>query len=457
MNKSNLSDQILRSSDKHKGMLPWNIVAEGLCVRCGACTSLCPKSLLVCDDRNYPVLEDPEKRCDSCGHCMTACPGGEVNIPQISVNLFGTVNDYFHVLGIYKDALIGYSRDDAIRRTSSAGGIITQILVTLLREGYIKKALVAGMSTTQPWKGEPTLATTVDKIIECTQSKYTIVPQMKLLGELIRCHDSTALVGLPCHIHAFRKYQSKFPRKVANVKVVIGLFCHLAIEIEGTEKMIERAGIQKKDLLRIEYRGGEWPGQVRAILKNGEIRALHTADYKDGAFNYLKYLYYPERCLTCIDFSAELADLSVGDPWLRQKDGKYIYKGGHSLVLVRNDRARKVINMAHACDDINIEPVDETLLAHRFVGMKEYKKIGAQIRIEALKRKGLAYPKYDYDVPQPDFFDVMKEKAYSLTRVLGKSQKGRDFGSMIAFSGIGDKLNIIRRLRKELLARYQYR
>ena len=441
----------------NKTKFPWHVVSDGLCVRCGACISLCPKSILVFDDKHYPLLVDKDNICNSCGYCMTACPGMDVDIPEISKKVFGEINDYFNVLGIHKEVLIGKSSNENIRKASSAGGIITQILITLLRQGYIRKALVAGVSLSEPWKGMPILAETEEEIIECTQSKYTIIPQMEKFNEIIHTNEDVAVVGLPCHIHALRKYQSRFPHKLKNVKVIIGLFCHMAIEIDGTLRMIERARIKKENIKKIEYRGGEWPGQVRVVMKDGKVCSLHSSDFKDGAINYLKYLYYPKRCLSCTDFSAELSDISVGDPWFRNKDGSYIYKGGHSLILIRTGKGKELVSIAEKTGHITLEKINEKLLVPRFKGMRDYKKVGAQIRIENLKKKHMPYPNYHYNLPDPKYTDLIKEIFYSMTRALGKTQKGRDLGSLIAFSKIGDKLNIARRLRKELLARYQYK
>jgi coenzyme F420 hydrogenase subunit beta len=439
-----------------KAKFPWHIVSDGLCVRCGACVSLCPKSILMFDEKYYPLLVD-KNECNFCGYCMTACPGMDVDIPEISKEVFGEINNYFNVLGIHREVLIGRSSNENIRKASSAGGIITQILITLLKEGYIRKALVAGISLSEPWKGKAMLAETEQEIIECTQSKYTIIPQMNKIGEIINTNEDIAVVGLPCHIHALRKYQSRFPHRLKNVKVIIGLFCHMAIEIDGTLRMIERAKIKKENIEKIEYRGGEWPGQVRVVMKDGKICSLHSSDFKDGAINYLKYLYYPKRCLTCIDFSAELSDISVGDPWFRNKDGSYIYKGGHSLILIRTEKGKSVVSIAAKTGHIKTEKINEKLLVPRFKGMRQYKKVGAHIRIEKLIKKRLPYPNYHYNLSAPKYSDWVKEIFHSMTRCLGKTKKGRNLGSFIAFSKIGDKLNIARRLRKEFLARYQYK
>ncbi|NIS75874.1 MAG: hypothetical protein GTO08_11505 [Deltaproteobacteria bacterium] len=367
--------------------------------------------------------------------------------------IFKRAGEYLDVLGFYDDVFVGHSNCRQIREGSGSGGIVTQVLSSLLREGYLKKALVAGMSSTEPWKGKSVLAESKKDVVECSQSKYTIIPQMDKLGAIVDSSDNVAIVGLPCHIHAFRKYQAKFPERLENVKLLIGLFCHMALEIDGTLKMVERAKVQRDQLSKIEYRGGEWPGKVRVFLKNGDIIPLHSADFKDGAINYLKYLYYPPRCLTCIDFSAEFSDLSVGDPWIRKRDGKYLYQGGDSLVMTRTKQGKDIIDMVKKMGDITAEPIDENLLKPRFQGMIKYKKIGAQIRVEKLKKRGLPHPIYHYSLPKPDYLNVLREKTHAASRFLGKSELGRNFGSLIAFSWMGDRLTVIRRLRKEFSAR----
>lgn len=433
--------------------LPWEVAANGLCVRCGACSGSCPKSLIVLDERNFPKLNKEAGECIRCGVCMTACPGEELDLCGLSVSLLDRASSSSEILGIYRDAIIAYSNNDEIRHYSASGGVVTQLLATLLENGTIQRALVAGMSRDEPWKGEPLLASTTEEVIGCAQSKYTIVPQMRLLGALLKWKTETAVVGLPCHIHALRKFQSAHPGKLDHVKFVIGLFCHMALEIEATEMLLRKARISKSDLDTIEYRGGDWPGKILAKLKDGSVKPLHAFDFKDGAINYLKYLYYPSRCLLCIDFSAELADIAVGDPWLRGKDGRYIYERGHSLVLVRTEKGDQLIKMASALGDLRVEAAPTHLFPSRFRDMYVHKKMGAGIRIESLKRKGLPYPHYQADLPVGRAGERLVETLHGLARILGRSESGRKLGSMIAFSWFGRILTVVRRWRKELMAR----
>ena len=127
------------------------------------------------------------------------------------------------------------------------------------------------------------------------------------------------------------------------------------------------------------------------------------------------------------------------------------------MILIRNEKAKELVSIVEDTGDIEIETIDKKLLVPMFKVMRKYKKIGAQIRIEKLKKNHLPYPNYHYNLPDPKYADLIEEIFQGMGRGLGKTQKGRNLGSFIAFSKIGDKLTTARILRRKFLRRYQYK
>ena len=428
-----------------------DVVSQKLCVRCGACKSLCPQNAIEFDENNYPRLAKAGGPCIRCAVCSSVCPGKDVPIPRLYREVHHAEYDHENILGVVDYACLSSSAHEEVRQLGSSGGTVTQLLLTLMRKGIIRKALLAGNSPSEPWKGRSFIAQTEAEVLASAQSKYTIIPQLECLDELLDSGDPFALVGLPCHLHAFRKLQSLRPEIAANAKLVVGLFCHMNVEMKGTLRLLERAGVTPLDVERIEYRSGPWPGQAVAHLRNGEVRPLHGPKdaFTDGTVKYLKLLYYPQRCLLCMDYSSELADISVGDPWLRDRNGDYTHPEGHSLTLVRTPQGKRIFDQVLQSGDIRSLPLSLTECRNAMEGMRRRKKVGAMIRIQSRNRKGLPSPTYHIANSKSSLADRLREKQSSMTRILGRSHIGRRAGSLFAFSSLGNVLFRIVRWTKE--------
>jgi len=164
----------------------------------------------------------------------------------------------------------------------------------------------------EPW-AEPNIAKTAEEIIEAAGSKYCFVP----FGDLaeVLC-DKSAIVGLPCQIET--RKDSKMLK--------MGLFCGLNIALQGMQYLIEKLGIRKEDIQKLDYRA---PGGGLLIrLKDGRI-------LRYGSYFWLAYFFTYKKCLYCKDNTNHYADISVGDR-----------KPEWSNVIIRTPRGRNLFNRA---------------------------------------------------------------------------------------------------------------
>lgn len=56
------------------------VIDEELCIGCGACVSLCPKNILVIDEKNGKCKVTEEVKCDRLRGCMKICPVDAIKI-----------------------------------------------------------------------------------------------------------------------------------------------------------------------------------------------------------------------------------------------------------------------------------------------------------------------------------------------------------------------------------------
>ncbi len=367
-----------------------------LCARCGSCSGVCPSAAISVGADFYPEL-NPEK-CVACGLCRDVCPGGTIQYADLAEQVFGEhfIDKGFD--GWVDNTYVGYSTDDTLRHGGAGGGVVTGLLHHLLKTGQVDGCLVTRMNHKKPWLGEPFIATSYEELCESQGSRYSIIPVNALWAQLRSRSGKFAAAILPCQIHAFRKLQKCDPELASKITVVIGLFCGGSLEPDLTTEMLLVRGIKRSDITNFKFRGGDWPGQMQAVLKDGRVQALHYSNYKDGAYNYFTSLYMPERCQTCLDGSSEFSDISVSDAWTRDENGEYKFKA-HSRILVRTQRGAELIQTAIERNDLVIHDVttDPSYKTHKMQTRRKGSLV--PVRVNRWKRAGRKVPEYDRQMP----------------------------------------------------------
>lgn len=409
-----------------------DITKSNLCTRCGTCFAACPHNAIDLDSNYYPVLNS---NCTNCSLCVQACPGWDFDYNKYSQ----TEPPNNQLEGFYKDIYLCQAANKSIREMASGGGIVTGLLYFLFSNNIISGAVVASPDKKEPWKTNAYLATSIEDILASHQSKYTIVPMNKVLSEIKGTKGKVALVALPCQIQGFHKLCSLNEDFKEKIYITIGLYCHLNMENSATTTLIRNKGIDLKDVAKLEYRGGSWPGRIRVTLKNGSIINLHSHDIKDGALNYLKRLFVAPRCLLCIDASAELADISIADAWIRNSVGHWLMenKGRWSIILERTERGKNLINRAIKEGAVEKMQLDRDLILSAHSSMIKEKKSGATIRIAKLKAKNLPCPNYHISPYEITLKNRLSEYLYQLTLLPRHFRLIRKFLMIICFSKLG--------------------
>ncbi len=369
---------------------------EDLCTRCGTCGGVCPENAVGLTDRLFPKLI--ADRCTACGLCAKTCAGAEVRFLDFAEQTFGERRDSDSFDGHVRATYLGYATDPALRGGGAGGGVVTALLWDLLKRGLVDGCIVTRMKPDQPWVGEPFIARSYEDLLASQGSRYMIIPLNRALAEIRTSPGRYAVAALPCQVHGLRLVQRHDPELASKLHAIVGLFCGGSLEPTMVLELLRSKGLAKESLKHFEFRGGEWPGQMRAHLKDGRVIPLHYSNYRDGAYNYCTSLYMPVRCQTCIDGSSEFADVSVSDAWTRDESGDYKFKS-HSRLLVRTDRGAEIVRGAMEAGALHAFDVtrDPSYKTHRI--QTKRKGMIAPLRVERWRRMGIAAPRYDRPVP----------------------------------------------------------
>jgi len=367
----------------------WKIIPDSLCTRCGTCEGVCPEGIIVEDSNGFPFGSDKDK-CSGCELCKKVCPGKHIDFPLI---IDKGDYSYHPCLGYYLSVKSAICSDSDYALNSASGGAVTSLLKYLFESKAIDAVFTVRMNREYPFNAYPFLARRVEELEEGRQSKYQPVMVNSLLRDIGEC-SNVAVVGLPCHIHGIRNAEQEIQALKKKIFLHIGLFCGFNMEKDATGFLIRKMGMQKFPVKKIQYRAGKWPGGFLVEDSRGRRRFTRKEDY-----SLLNYLYLPQRCSTCPDYSAEMSDISFGDAWYKKGSE------GWNAVIVRNERAEKFLDGA----SLTVEDADAQMIvdSHKFV--IDFKKRGALKRIHLSGEKYPTFTNYPESLEKADLlpFDKM--------------------------------------------------
>ncbi len=366
-----------------------DVIDRGLCTACGTCTAVCSQHSLVMVGEEVSPGEELRARaiqsCNSCGMCYACCPGERVEMAELERRFLGGSSvSAQQLLGLYRNRYVARASDDAMQIAGASGGTAAALQIYALENGIIDGVLGVGYSAEKPWVPTAVFSRTREEILATQGSKYTHCSVNDALRDLAEKKLRVAVVGLPCHIHGIRKMQALMGRTqlARSVVFVIGLFCAENRFTKGAEHIItRRMGVPLDQVARISYREGAYPGAFTVWDKAGQTYAIPYPDQ----LTFL-WMHTRPRCRICWDYTAEVADISLGETQHLDK------KTGHNAALVRTDIGAEIFDGAVKAGYITARDVEEYYVFNH-TGL-ERKKYANLMRIEWYRQHGMPAPDY---------------------------------------------------------------
>jgi coenzyme F420-reducing hydrogenase beta subunit len=283
-------------------------------------------------------------------------------------------------IGPYHNCYIGYSSDENIRNGAASGGIVSSILIYLLKEGEIDGALVSKQVMADDEISYKTfIARTKEEILNCRTSIYMNFPLEKHFKEVINFNGRVAIVALPCQLKALKKIEKKYPQLKEKIILRISLFCSGQTSKKLIEKILEKNNINLSDVKRIYFRKGLWKGNTYIEMRDGNEKIISYLYYLCTYRNL--YFYSLSRCYSCQDQFGYFGDISCGDIWLDEYKGKKIK---YNAVIVRKKKASDMIKNMVNDNVLRLELIDASkilqsqkrALIYKFNSMLAKKRVG---------------------------------------------------------------------------------
>ena len=320
------------------GNLVAEVIRKNTCVTCGGCEAVCPVNTVKIEDGTPKLVG----LCISCQLCYWNCPVVSFDVTEMEEKVFGrTRTEDEAAIGVHKAIYAVKAKPDEIIERAQDGGAVSAILTQFLA-GDGDGAVVADVEEDRPWAAKPIVVTSKEGILRGAGTKYTNSPSLVGVASAIQEYalSNIALVGTPCQMKGIRNMETD-PWSDERIKDIvslrIGLFCMETFDYPSFIEYLEGEEIDAAKVEKFEIKGGRFI----ARQDGEEIHKVKLAAVK-GLIR--------QCCHTCGDFTAEFADLSVGNVGS---------KNGWSTVIVRTDVGEKALGAAEKAGLVEIKPLDE--------------------------------------------------------------------------------------------------
>lgn len=364
----------------------FRIVEEGLCTGCGLCQSIAgPEVVRVrTQATGYKRPSVVGRLTDTVvDRIYQVCPGINVSLD----NLADHSAEQDLIWGQNKGVVMAWAGQPDVRFRASTGGVMTGLAQYLVASEEVDFVLHVKASETEPAFGERQLSFTDADVIEASGSRYGPAAPLIDIGKLLDRGQPFAFIGKPCDVSALNNYANYDSRVDQLVRYRLAVVCGGYLTPDSFNGFLEGAGVPRRELNRIRYRGNGCPGPVEIENKRGEVFLRSYNDFwGDGETNWS----IPFRCKICPNGIGEGADLAAADSWpdcqvdaATEKDDP-----GSNAVMIRTGKGEQL--MQRAVKAGFIEQGDE--LTPRdldfFQPHQVNKKQAGDARIQALQEEG---------------------------------------------------------------------
>ena len=339
------------------------VVSSGLCCSCGLCESVCPIGGVSFEMKSGFLVPHVNKCC-GCGRCLEVCPGKSVHWNQADTA-------YDQLKGPALDTYSAWSKNEAVFRGSTSGGVATQLVRSLLVAGVYDVAFLVGEAApgrilyAEPFGPRDDLSIT-------QKSKYLQVSHARTLSWMAdHPLERAVIVAVPCAVRGILKGISLLGLNRENY-LLIGLFCDKTMQygvLDYLASLGDGGSVNAVDFRNKEISG--WPGDVVMRLADGTYCSLP----KERRMEVKEY-FCPERCLYCLDKLNVCADISLGDDYTETSGNRE----GANSAIIRTEAGARAWTIAK--DDLEFvsgsldsvalsQKVDKRMTNHAFARMKE--------------------------------------------------------------------------------------
>jgi len=331
-----------------------DVVSRQLCMGCGACAAARPDIVRMADTVAHgrrPVIAQGTSAAAG-RELAKVCPGRAIDGRSPAP---AGKRDYSHAAwGPVLEVWEGHATDPEIRFSGSSGGVVSALALFCIEQKDFAGAVQVRARPDQPLLNESVISRSRADVLAASASRYAPASPCERLADLRGSSQPHVFIGKPCDVAGSARLVAEQPSLASSVALSISIFCAGTPSLAGSRELLDRLGVSAGDeVLELRYRGRGWPGDMAVRFREAETGEIHEASmsYAEGWGEILQK-HKQWRCQLCADHLGEHADLSIGDPWYRPLAED---EAGQSLVVVRTERGRRILQQAMRAGVLNME------------------------------------------------------------------------------------------------------
>lgn len=374
------------------------VVENDLCIGCGACVQACPSKALDVNwnSHGFLVATSNDNRCDGGGACIEVCPfnpdpgPGYKNENGLAAAFLAEAPEHHSKIGRYHSIYAGYSKKH--REASSSGGIATFVYEKLFEKGLIDHVVTVGESEAAGTHYQYHIVSNKAELPRISKTRYHPVTLATVLEEIKQLEGRVAISGVGCFIKAIRLAQDKDPVLKDKIAFLVGIICGGVKSKFFTDYLAGRAGAVLGDFSSPEYR-------VKDPASTAMDYGFSCTDNPSNTTKLIKMrevgdmwgtgLFKANACDFCDDVTTELADISLGDAWLKpyNQDGS-----GHNVIVSRNALAEQILQEGQESCELELESLPQEQFLASQQGSFNHRHDGMGTRVAMAERAGATVP-----------------------------------------------------------------
>ena len=277
------------------------------------------------------------------------------------------------------DYYIGFSKNADDRFKASSGGVGTAIMRYLLSQPEYGTGITFVFDANLCMYVPKMIYS--EKEINVCGSVYQDIDLLRFFKDnLENIKGGIVLSCGPCQVAPIRAMLSR--KGIKNF--IISYCCSGQTTVQGTLCYYKFLGINKDDVVNMQYRGNGWPSGIQIWLKNGSV--IKKDNWTEPwSTIHQSNIFKPKRCLFCKLDLGKQADINLADPWLEKY--KQNEKVGATLCIVCTEYGKIIFDEMQAENLIDVIPsnYDEYAIAEKPNVHKEIR-----LKSENLFKKRLA-------------------------------------------------------------------
>jgi len=214
-----------------------------------------------------------------------------------------------------------------------------------------------------------------DDVLSAVDSKFSASSVARAFGNAVREYGKAkiAFVGVPHQVLAIRKLEAWEHKIMSSLEVTIGLFCLWVFSLNQLLSFLEKEfGVQHSDIIRMDLT------EKYDVYTSQKAIEIPIEQIMPHILN---------KCKTCMDFTSEFADISVGGAAPLKE---------WSTVIIRTKKGEELFRSALEREAVRTMKIEEQrdVFTH-LLSMAMRKKMIALEEVRELRRKGFSIPPID--------------------------------------------------------------